>query len=605
MKEKLYFIRTVICISLCLVSSLTKSQTPGLDVDTWSSFINHSKLHTVWDTCFIQTFTENIGNNWNYTLTGNASVFDAYAYGIENASEGLALKLGADSEVRFENIKPEGYLTHRIDAPYAVVNMTEGEDLMVSAIRTASSPLNNHKWVTVKGVYSSPFKEAKEQSITPKHSTIMVGYAPSTFQLNIGTATDETMNGFYAIDSVFVLGSLRKYSLFTGSGNWKEEERWSQKVLLPQQCGLINGHISISDIRQCDSLFLGKGNLSITRAGSLSVNKLFMNTADASFQSQGEIHIAETITVRKLFPGKGKWYFISFPFDVYIPGIESGWEFKDDTFKGSGNYFYVQTYNGDKRAQTNQSVNNWKIVSTSSVAEKNGLIFEKGKGYLIALDAKATKSEIHFTSSGVTPTDFGKSGTIYIQMESFPDGKSNPHTGWYLCGNPLASPLPISAINKEDLSGGSIYIYNGKDYDAHTNESNYAIPPYSAFFVKAKKNTPLQVNVADTNNKPFLLPTDLPVNLQTNDPLTEEEKIPEILSPESNIRIRTTEEGIHITNLTNSGELKIINLNGQIIHRQSVQANQTFIPLSLAQGLYILHIQSGKHKIQHKFVRGK
>ncbi|MCD7913817.1 MAG: hypothetical protein LUG96_00205 [Tannerellaceae bacterium] len=105
--------------------------------------------------------------------------------------------------------------------------------------------------------------------------------------------------------------------------------------------------------------------------------------------------VEDQMHVYKTFDEKGKWYFVSFPFDVYMDGIDKDFELKDDQPNAGGNFLYILFYDGIKRSMQNRSTGNWEIISTMN---GNQPVFEKGKGYLIAIDEKATKNTLVFSS---------------------------------------------------------------------------------------------------------------------------------------------------------------------------------------------------------------
>ena len=126
----------------------------------------------------------------------------------------------------------------------------------------------------------------------------------------------------------------------------------------PTVNALINGNISINTNISCKDIFIGNGNIHILPTGNLSANNLTIYPNDgilassSTLRSSGTINISGKITIEKTFAQKGKWYFISFPFDVFASGIDPDFQLGDDKSDTNGNYFYVQTYNGEKRANS-------------------------------------------------------------------------------------------------------------------------------------------------------------------------------------------------------------------------------------------------------------
>lgn len=209
---------------------------------------------------------------------------------------------------------------------------------------------------------------------------------------------------------------IPSYSLFTGSSDWNNEDRWSHLPAYRHRNALINGTISVNTNISCKDIFIGDGSIRISPTGNLSANNLTIYSGDnalassSTLRSSGTINIAGKITVEKTFAQKGKWYFISFPFDVFASGIDPDFQLGDDKSDTNGNYFYVQTYNGEKRANSQSPSNNWEVIP-QTIINTSQPIFKKNKGYLIAIDASADRQNLRFSSkAGDIPTDFGKTG---------------------------------------------------------------------------------------------------------------------------------------------------------------------------------------------------
>lgn len=598
-RKNLYLMRSVTYALFLIIPIITNAQStlPKFASDTWDSFINSAENSIVRDTFFLQTFNKLPTDTWEYTYTQNVSLFDPLTEGFTDASEGLALKIPVGSSVSFAEIDKSEYSLYIKGAThlsYAISKVMPGETLHIYAERQ-NSPFDKECLIPTQE-YSCSFKKAKEIA-TPKDRQIAFFGLSFSLQINTGITEKETKGGFYAIDSVFSFGEIQQYSLFTGKGRWESQHNWSHHPPYRSRKALINGTVSIANPIKCNELLLGEGEIQVKSGGMLQVDKLSLNADNSSFLSFGEVKVNETATVWKKFPTKGKWYFISFPFDVYMNGIDPLFQWKDENFTGSGNYFYVQKYDGDRRAFYNQSSGNWKVSSPAEAINKGGIIFEKGKGYLIALDEKATTQEIFFTSRpGVIDSDFGKQGTLPIQQPTFTDKTQQEHKGWILCGNPLPSPLPISSISKEVLQDQYIYIATEEGYEAYTIDSDYAIPPYSAFFIQAKKNQDLLIEAIGIHETMQLLSTS-PVNTepQAKQSSTANEVITEI-------EIQVGKEGIYINNLFSPGQATVIDISGHIIQRQTISPQQTLIPLQLNRGIYILILRTEGHTSHHKFV---
>ena len=147
----------------------------------------------------------------------------------------------------------------------------------------------------------------------------------------------------------------------------------------------------------------------------------------------------------------------------------------DDKSDTNGNYFYVQTYNGEKRANSQSPSNNWEVIP-QTIINTSQPIFKKNKGYLIAIDASADRQNLRFSSkAGDIPIDFGKNGQASIPVSINNQSQNQNHNGWYLCGNPLPAPLSLSQIESNSALDGYIYIYDGSTYQPYVIGSDFAI----------------------------------------------------------------------------------------------------------------------------------
>ena len=124
-------------------------------------------------------------------------------------------------------------------------------------------------------------------------------------------------------DSVFAYGDIPSYSLFSGIGNWNDTTLWSHLPPLRHRNALIKGNVSITTDTYCKDIAIHSGSLEINPGSLFILQNLDLYENKASLHSGGTILLSGRITFHKTFEEPGKWYFISFPFDVYPPGIDS------------------------------------------------------------------------------------------------------------------------------------------------------------------------------------------------------------------------------------------------------------------------------------------
>lgn len=542
---------------------------------SWESFVNSNENRLVSDTFRLQTFGKSEWDNWEYTVSGNASI-------VDNAS---ALKLPVGSSTVFTPYSLSKYNNAEMHTYIRAQNLTSKKKLIFQTFRAGKT----------------------ESIIVPLDSLLQNGYqvnhitkSPSLLTIQTGQP-DNPETCSFILDSVYATGKIPAYSLFSGIGNWNDTILWSHLPPLRHRSALIKGDASITTDTYCKNVAINSGSLKINPVTRFILKNLDLYESDASLYSEGAILLSDRITFHKTFEESGKWYFISFPFDVYPSGIDPRFEQKDATPNDGGNYFYVQSYNGDKRASDNQSTGNWEVMP---VRPDNVPLFEKNKGYLIALDEKATIRTLSFSSQpDDIPEDFANAGVITIPLGTNMTSGNQENYGWYLCGNPLPAPLVLSQIEKNIALDGNIYVYDGNGYKTYSLSSNYALPPFAAFFVKASSQTELKVSSDSTPTKATsIIRTNFPVNKSIAEPYSDKQSTG-IKSPVAEDFHFFIKDGqLHLQNIPEAGYVRIINMMGRCVVQKKIQQGAQVIPIVNVSGMYILQIHSANYQKHHKVV---
>lgn len=573
-KNILHGIRCVLVNALFLnIHYFLHAQLPN--PSSWESFVNSTDNQTISDTFRLQTFGQSAKDNWSFTLKENSSI-------IQDKN---TLKIPVGSSVTFQPFPLSIYTDVKIAIHIAGLDLSADDSLLFDVHRNQ---------MDVRLAAHTPNKDKNYLA----YQYFTIGQNPNSLTIDTHQASQNS-KGYYMTDSLFVFGNIPSYSLFKGSGNWTDTLCWSHLPALRHRNALINGHISIDKNIICNQITISSGSIEIQPHSSLSTTDISLFGTDNSIHSEGELHISGGITLHKTFEETGKWYFISFPFDVYRSGIDPAFSQKDDVPNEGGNYFYVQTYNGNKRAIENQSSNNWEVVP---VLPEDKPIFEKNKGYLIALDEKATGKTLSFSSKqGDIPLTFGQSGTITIPIETISNRENRENHGWYLCGNPLPAPLALSRIKDNPSLDGFIYVYDGYKYQPYLIGSDYALPPYSAFFVKASSSTNLEI-MEDYTTKTAK------ETINTHHPLRSIIKEPHIQVThqvailDSNIYYSIKDKQLYLKDIPTNGKIKLFNLLGQCVWQKRIYPGTNFVPITIEPGMYILQIHTEITELRHKIL---
>ena len=546
----------------------------------WGDFVKGKENPLVVDTFRMQTFSQSDVDNWQYTAGNGAIVL----------KEEKKLKIPLGGNVSFESYSLESFQRVSAVITFTVQSVVSGEELLVE--------LDNKNGKRSGVVYPNG-----------KNPALSVRFGSNPYRLNFSTSSpaSNSKGGYFLIDSMYAYDTIPKYSHFSGTGNWNDKPRWSNLPPLRRRCALISGTATINSSIECQTASLGNGgSLAITENGHFIVNNLFLHSTDNpptatdfSLTVQGELSVKEYITLHYTFPEKGKWYFLSFPFDVYLKEIDNRFQLKDEQFTGNGDYFYMLTYNGDKRSSTQTPTGNWEVFSLP-VSSDNPLVFERGKGYLVALDAAASDNTLTFSVEGENiPEDFGKTVSIPVNVASSMDA-GDDNSGWYLCGNPLPAPLKLSQIQPDPALDGNIYLYDGKNYAPYAIGSNYELPPLAAFFVKASATTDLTVTNEPSTAKAVLLKSGYPLRSELTEPINVKTQLLKIRKENETSILKGNV--LYLSGLSSVGKLKVVDVAGQLVYSCPVPQGSSVQSLPLRGGLYILIIEAGGYRAQHKCV---
>lgn len=572
-KNALHSVRGIVVKILFFTSVYPSIHAQVSDPSMWNLFINSKENVVVSDTFRLQTFGEKDTDNWIFSLQGGATV----------VTDKSTLKIPLGSSALFEPIS----LTRHID--------------VIIGLRMAGKYL-----MPTENLIFNCFRKGKMETLTvftPEASDVTYNYSlkriidnPSFVNILASQPASNTKSGYYMTDSAFAFGNIPQYSLFTGAGNWGDTLRWSHLPPLRNRSALIGGDVTIDTNTRCKSAALSTGSLQIAPNTRFITDDLHLYDAKGSLTSQGEIVINKQITFHKTFDEKGKWYFISFPFNVYPHHIDARFLQKDAAPNDGGNFFYVQRYNGEKRAQTNSSAGNWEVCPVIEV-NSHAPLFEKNKGYLIALDEKASDQTLTFSSeTGEIPIDFAKNGEIPITVSASGTGINEENKGWYLCGNPMPAPLLLSQIAHNPALDGYIYLYDGTGYKAYPIQSNYALPPFSAFFVKASHETELTVSLPVSPSPHVLLPANAPLVSSKSEPSVREGSSGLTGLGTETPRFFVSDKNLYLEHMPSAGYMQLIDLTGRCLAKVPIAKGTQTIPIHCNPGLYIIHISAKNYE---------
>lgn len=579
MKTNVYFFT-------CLIfgtSLFSNAQTT--DPDQWADFITNNNNTLVSDTFRMLRFEDSLPDNWTYRTEGNCELVNASDINATGTSMGTLLKMGLGSSLYTEAAQSLMHQSITGTIVFTANGLMKGEHMNLT--------LHHGETQEVKRIEIN----TNNYSIDFKHVDIK-NRVLHGIDIQISQAASNTQNGYYAFDSLYLCGQIPTYSLFEGEGNWRDTARWSHLPAERHRHALVQGSAVLSEDTHCDQVSLA-GQIRVQENSTFSLRDLNLYGTSSTLQNTGKLLVGGCVSLTRTFPEKGVWYFVSFPFDVYPDGLDPAFSLKDDTPNAGGNYIYLLSYDGESRNNGQLSQSNWTVIPESA-KDGESPIFEKNKGYLIAIDEAAEQTTLRFTSrEGVIPNSFGKSGEIAITIP-YEVGENNRHGGWFLCGNPLPAPIAVSEFAHPDLDG-YVYLYNGTDYTRIAIDEAYSLPPYSAFFLKARQSVQLTVEADKNLVERTLLSTHSPLRTWLSEPSTN-------LSTENTVidesAYRMTRSLFQISRAPEKGSVHIYDISGKHIFTQNFAAGESRdIPLPLQTGLYILTLKTENRRTEYKFVR--
>ena len=583
MGKRLWYLlgRSAVCLAFLLVRQTLSSQVSN--PASWSDFVWSDKNVLLRDTFRMQTFRDSPWDDWHYTADWELNVVSSSSVKVGGIRSDQLVEFPLGQRLSFARFPQGIYENLRMVIRWCGEGLQIGEELWLRTYRTDEAE---------EGL---AFKSPEKNDTDYNANDVGVKNASTALDIFTTPPAANTKNGRYYLDSVYACGYIPTYSLFTGSGDWDDSARWSHQPAHRHRVALIQGEATISDRVRCDGIAVAQGHLRLD-GGTLVAQELTIHSTDATtgFSSSGELQLAGCVTVEWTLPERGKWYFLSLPFDLYADGLDPDFRLGDDTEQGSGNILYFQRYNGERRATSQSLRGNWEVIPKKSASSVP--LLRKNQGYLIALDAQATTRSVRFTSkAGDIPVSFGREGTLSVQAFSQAGGTSSAHDGWYLCGNPLPAPLPLRRIAANSALDGYAYVYDGSTYQRCALDSDYAIAPFSAFFVKASRSTTLTVERASASASYRLLSSSHSLSTKAATepyafaaPVGNRQALP---LPVPNAWLEG--DRLRISNLSSAGAVELFDRSGKRLLVRQVGQGDSTLPLTLPAGIYLIRLRSG------------
>lgn len=567
MKKYLPFQAILIAIVQWVSYSPISAQSEWFSPQQWESLIQDpQKNPIIRDTVLYQSFDSDNPLSINYSVSGQYDFFYPKEESIQGASDSRAIRLYPGSTLTIDTLIYPALKMAEIHIPFAFQHVNKEEDIYFTTyFYSGATESDAHPYAVMSNDCSRYFRE-----VYAGRQCFYRGRRADPYQLQIEvTKPVSASNGYYCIDSLFLVGNIEQYSLLQQSGTWHDHALWSHDYPSLRRVALIDADVQINQAAECLHLINNQKGIQIQPGGNLR---------------------AQQMSTFHTFEEKGKWYFVSFPHDVYLEGIDSRFQLGDASTKTTepvNNILYILTYDGKRRADNNQTSGNWKVISTDEVVPGEVLL-QRGKGYLIAIDETAAYQTLTFSSPEHQQIRLTDNTSVGIEAQLLQSG-SEAQNGWILCGNPYPSALSLQEILPNPALDGNIYIYNGTDYDSYPIGSNYKIPAGSAFFIKANQDTNLAFQKKDDDASSTVL-RQMTLPYQGKEP--ENLFLTQTAKAAQRFHFAILNGKIRITT-TSPGELTLYNTLGIKIKHCHLTRGEREYALPQQPGIYFLHIISG------------
>lgn len=567
MKKNIPFQMAFIAMWQWLVFYQANAQSEWFSPLQWESLIqDQQKNLIIRDTVLYQGFDSDNPRTINYTVSGKYDFFYPQEEGIQGASDSRAIRLYPGSTLTIDTLIYPALKMAEIHIPFAFQHVNKEEDIYFTTyFYSGNTEVDAHPYTVISNDCSRYFREvyAGRQCFYRGRRS-----APYRLQIKVIKPTSSS-DGYYCIDSLFLVGNIEQYSLLQQSGTWHDHSLWSHDYTSLRRVALIDADVRINQSAEC--------------------LHLINNQKEIQIQPEGVLHTRQMTTLHT-FAEKGKWYFVSFPHDVSLAGIDARFQLGDAstvTTEPVNNILYIQTYDGRRRAENNRSDGNWTVLSADAFSPED-ILLEKGKGYLMAIDETADIQTLSFSSPANNSQTFRETLSVPLEANTLQRGDEE-NNGWILCGNPYPSAVSLQEILPNPDLDGHVYLYNGQDYEAYPIDSDYAIPAGSAFFVKAVQDTELLFQrKEDTASSVILQHAALPYQGKEPRSLS----ITQAIKPSCKIQYIIRSGKIYIQN-SQAGELIVYTVLGKEVKRMRLLEGEGEYALPQSAGMYFLRIISG------------
>lgn len=394
---------------------------------------------------------------------------------------------------------------------------------------------------------------------------LTIGSNPSSFAITTNKKVN-TQNGYYMTDSVFAYGDIPSYSLFSGIGNWNDTTLWSHLPPLRHRNALIKGNVSITTDTYCKDIAIHSGSLEINPGSLFILQNLDLYENKASLHSGGTILLSGRITFHKTFeePGNG---ILSHFLSTFIRLASTSTSNKrmlrlttEATIFMSNPTTETSGHRPTNLPGIGKSCPSVPIMSPCSKKQRlpDRIRRENDK-----------PNFIFFISTRRHPRKFCqyRSYCNSFKFRQFFRQSRKPRLVFVRQSIPRTTS--INPNRKNRALDGNIYVYDGNGYKTYSLNSNYALPPFAAFFVKASSPTELKISSNSTPTKAInIIPTNFPMSKSITEPHPDKQSTEIELPNTENFRFFIKDGQLHLQNIPEAGYIKVFNMMGHCMFQK-------------------------------------
>ena len=249
MKKYLPFQAILIAIVQWVSYSPISAQSEWFSPQQWESLVQDpQKNPIIRDTVLYQSFDSDNPLSINYSVSGQYDFFYPQEEGIQGASDSRAIRLYPGSTLTIDTLIYPALKMAEIHIPFAFQHVNKEEDIYFTTYFYSGATESDARPYTVMSNDCSRYF----RQVYAGRQCFYRGRRADPYQLQIEvTKPASASNGYYCIDSLFLVGNIEQYSLLQQSGTWHDHALWSHDYPSLRRVALIDADVQINQAAEC------------------------------------------------------------------------------------------------------------------------------------------------------------------------------------------------------------------------------------------------------------------------------------------------------------------------------------------------------------------